>query len=67
MKKRVVSALLAAVLCIGLLGACGSKDNKKDETTKVETTAAKEKTITSIKGVKFNVPNDWTSLESQKS
>lgn len=66
MKKRVVSALLAAFLCISLLAACGSKDNKSSETT---TTAAKAevKEITAIKGVKFTVPETWKGIGDKES
>ena len=75
MKKRIVSALLAAFLCVGLLAACGSKDNKNEETTTTAQTTAVETTeattakaagqeITAVKGVTFSVSEGWKNINS---
>lgn len=50
MKKRLVSGLLAAMMCVGLLAGCGSNTNEADNSTTGEGTVVESTEITEVNG-----------------
>lgn len=50
MKKRLVSGLLAAMMCVGLLAGCGSNTNEADNSTTGEGTVVESTEITEANG-----------------
>lgn len=50
MKKRLVSGLLAVMMCVGLLAGCGSNTNEADNSTTGEGTVVESTEITEANG-----------------